>query len=86
MDRSEVKRDFETEKFLAKWAWGDAKTFKTFFLRTIFYIKTMRHSWGSNSGSFSATDSEFGSFIAKLLKFKIVSGFLENLIFLKLLR
>ena len=43
---------------------GGAKTFKSFFLETIF----MTNLWdarGSNSGSFSSTDLKFGSFIAK---------------------
>ena len=43
---------------------GGIKTFKSFFLETIFMTK-LRDTRGSNLGSFSSTDLKFGSFIAK---------------------
>ena len=76
MDRSEVKLwnsekkycdisytqgDFETERFHRKWVWRGAKTFKSFFLESIFISKL----WGFNSDSFSSTNLKFGCFIAK---------------------
>ena len=34
-DISYTEQDFETEKLHREWAWGDGKTFKSFFLETI---------------------------------------------------
>ena len=63
-DISYTERDFETEKFHRKWDWGGAKTFKSFFLETIFMSK-LWDTRGSNSSSFSSTGLKFGSCIAK---------------------
>ena len=63
-DISYTERDFETETFHRKWVWGDAKTFKSFFLETNFMSK-LWDTQGFNSGSFSSTDLKCGRFIAK---------------------
>ena len=60
-DISYTERDFETEKCHRKWARGDAKTFKSFFLDTVL----MSDNRGSNSGRFLSTDLKFASFTAK---------------------
>ena len=62
------------KKFHRKWVWGGAKTFKGYFLETIFMTK-LWDTRGSNSDSFSSTDFKFGSLIAKYQKFKTVSVF-----------
>ena len=59
-----VIQDFETEKLHWKWAGGGAKTFKWFFLETIFMPK-LWDTLSSSSGGFLSTDLKFGSFIAK---------------------
>ena len=52
------------KKFHRKWVWGDAKTFKSYFLETIFMSK-LWDTRGSNSGRFLSTDLKFDTFIAK---------------------
>ena len=61
-----------------QWAWENAKTFKSFFLKTIF-MSNLWNTQGSNLGSFSSMDFKFSSFTAKELKLNTMSPFFEIL-------
>ena len=63
---SQLKKDILNQKHFSESGLeeSDAKTFKSYFLETIFMSK-LRDTRSSNSGSFSSTDLKFGSFIPK---------------------